>query len=142
MTLLTDLLLVLVAHQSLPGGTDGFSSWCCWCLLGVAIRCGSLRSWSIVLRPVFLKTSAHLVPGLLQCLCPRRGDHIVDRYAHLVFCSLATWPPHFHFSLEARCATSSSLVISRSLVLKRKIRGKFFFIRPVCLFIIISKSFI
>ena len=31
MTLLTDSLLVLVAHQSLPGGTDGFSSWCCWC---------------------------------------------------------------------------------------------------------------
>ena len=26
MTLLTDSLLVLVAHQSLPGGTDGFSS--------------------------------------------------------------------------------------------------------------------
>ena len=21
----------------------------------------------------------------------------MDRYAHLVFCSLATWPPHFHF---------------------------------------------
>ena len=52
MTLLTDSLLVLVAHQSLPGGTDGFSSWCCWCLLGVAIRCGSLRSWSSVLRPL------------------------------------------------------------------------------------------
>ena len=117
MTLLTDSLLVLVAHQSLPGGTDGFSSWCCWCLLGVAIRCGSLRSWSSVLRPLSWRRRPIWFQVCRGVSVPGGGNHIVDRYAHLVFCSLATWPPNFHFSLQARCATSSTLVISRILVL-------------------------
>ena len=52
MTLLTGSLLVFVAHHSLPGDTGGHSPWCCWCLLGVTIRCCSLRSWSSVLLPL------------------------------------------------------------------------------------------
>ena len=100
------------------------AGWYWWFLVLVLLvspRCRhSLRFPAILVQctpATFLKMSAHLVPGLPWCLCPRQGDHVVDRYAHLVFCSLATWPPHFHFSLEARCATSSSLVISRILVL-------------------------
>ena len=52
MTLLTGVLLVFVAHLSLPGDTGGHSPWCCWCLLRVAIHCGSLLSWSSVLLPL------------------------------------------------------------------------------------------
>ena len=107
-----------------PCCTSIVAGWYWWFLVLVLLvspRCRhSLRFPAILVQctpATFLKTSAHLVPGLPRCLCPRRGDHIADRYAHLVFCSLATWPPHFHFCLEARCATSSSLVISWILVL-------------------------